>query len=316
MTEVAFWTIVSARWMQFAAAMVLFGTSLFPFYALPSTGASETTQVTRTARRALSIAALVGAVSALAWVAASILGITEDSGALADPDTLSQYFFETSFGRVWLLRLVLALLVLAVTVLGRASLFARNASTALVALLAGTLLVSQAWIGHPASLPGSERWLVTAAFALHVLGGAVWLGALVPLGLLLVRVRKGGGASDLAEFALRRFSPVGMIAVASILAGGIVNAISRAGSLDAFVASTWGQIVMLKTVLFTAMIVFAILNRFVLMPHWSAQTEMTAARLARNIAYEQLAGLLILAASAMLAVFHPPLCESAPILVG
>jgi putative copper resistance protein D len=151
---------------------------------------------------------------------------------------------------------------------------------------------------------------------LHVLGGAVWLGALVPLGLLLVRVRKGGGASDLAEFALRRFSPVGMIAVASILAGGIVNAISRAGALDAFVASTWGQIVMLKTVLFTAMIVFAILNRFVLMPHWSAQTEMTAARLARNIAYEQLAGLLILAASAMLAVFHPPLCESAPILVG
>lgn len=306
MTAMVFWTIAGSRLVQFMAAMVLFGTSLFPFYALPPKAVAGTTQVMEIARRALVIAGLASAISALAWVAASIVDIAEDVGALVDPDTLSQYFFETSFGRVWLFRLMVAILLLAVVILSRRSLFARNASTGLVAMLAATLLVSQAWIGHPASLPGSERWMVTAAYALHVLGGAMWLGALLPLGLLLTRARRGGEASDIAEFALRRFSPVGMVAVASILAGGVVNVISRAGSLDAFVASTWGKIVIAKIAIISAMILFAMHNRFVLLPRLSAQTDATVARLARNVAYEQVAGLLILAASAMLAVFHPP----------
>jgi putative copper resistance protein D len=104
---------------------------------------------------------------------------------------------------------------------------------------------------------------------------------------------------------------MGMIAVASILAGGVVNAISRACSLDAFVASAWGQIVIAKTAIISAMILIAMHNRFVLVPRLAAQTEGAVAGLARNVAYEQLAGLLILAASAMLAVFHPPHCHLA-----
>ncbi|MBI3275789.1 MAG: CopD family protein [Methylocystis sp.] len=204
------------------------------------------------------------------------------------------------------MRLVLAIVLMAVVLLAREHLFVRNGATALVAVVAGALLVSQAWIGHPASLPGSERWLVTGAYAIHMLGAAVWLGALLPLGLLVARARRDGEGRGIAVFALWRFSRVGMIAVAAILLGGIVNAISRTDSFDALVASTWGQIVILKIAIISTMIVAAALNRFVLMPRLSAQTEITIARLARNVTFEQAAGLLILAAAAVLGVFHPP----------
>lgn len=302
-----FWALVGARWVQFSAATILLGTSLFPFYALPSQTATDTAQLTQTARRAVVIAALAGAASAVAWVAASIVNIAEDAGSLFDPETLSQYFLETSFGKVWAFRLILAIALMVVVLLARGHLFIRNGATGLVVVLAGALLVSQAWIGHPASLPASERSIVIAAYAVHVLGAAVWLGALLPLGFLVVRARRGGDAARCtAEFALRRFSPVGMIAIASILLGGVVNAISRASSFDAFAASTWGQIVILKIAIASAMIFVAALNRFVLMPRLSEQAEIATARLARNIAFEQAAGLLILAAAALLGVFHPP----------
>jgi copper resistance protein D len=306
-TSMTFVALVAARWVQFLSAMILLGTSLFPFYALPSKTSADTMQVAQSVRRAMAFAALASAASALAWVAASIVNIGGDVGGLIDRETLSDYFFETSFGKVWALRLVLATVLMALVLLARRGLFARNGATGLVAVLASALLVSQAWIGHPASLTGPERWVVTAAYAIHMLGAGVWLGALLPLGLLLARARRSGEAGRTAEFALRRFSPVGMIAVSSILVGGVINVISRAASFDAFVTSTWGQIVLIKIAIFSAMIVVAALNRFVLMPLLStAQPEIALARLARNVTFEQVAGLLILTAAAILGVFHPP----------
>ena len=297
---------VTARWAQFVSAMILLGGSLFRFYAEPSEVGADGERVTETMRYVAVIAAFAVAASALAWVAASIVDIAGDVGSLFDAETLSQYFFETSFGPVWLIRIVVATALPIIVLITRRRLFAQNWSTALVALLAAALLVSQAWIGHPASLPVPERWFVIAAYAMHVLAAAVWLGALLPLGLLVRQALRDGEAQHLAEFALWRFSPVGMVAVALILTGGIVNALSRALSFDAFVASTWGRIVMLKAAIVFTMIVVAALNRFVLIPRLSSQKKIALPKLARNVAFEQAAGLLILVAAAFLGVFHPP----------
>lgn len=298
--------LATARLAQFFAAMILLGASLFPFYALTSTMAADTTQVGKMVRRILVIAAFTAALSALAWAAASIAQIAGDVESLIDAETLSQYFFETSFGKVWLFRIVVAAALLVIVLLTRRHLFARNGATGLVAFLAAALLVSQAWIGHPASLPASQRWLVTTAYALHVLAAAVWLGALLPLGLLVVNARRGKTALLVAEFALRRFSPLGMGAVAAILLGGVINLASRADSFDVLAASGWGRIAMLKAAILTGMIAAAAINRFVLMPRLSTSPAQSLAALARNIAFEQAAGLLILAAAAFMAIFHPP----------
>lgn len=299
-------SLAMARLVQFLAAMILLGASLFPVYALPPAAPADMMQVGKMVPRSVVIAAFAAVLSALAWAAASITLIAGDVDGLFDAETLSQYFFETSFGKVWLFRIVVAIALLLVVVLSRRHLFARNGSTALVALLAAALLASQAWIGHPASLPAPQRWFVTAAYVLHVFAAATWLGALLPLGLLVKRALHEGTPPQLAEFALRRFSPVGMAAVGIILLGGLINAISRAVSFEAFVTSIWGRIIILKFAIVSTMIAVAALNRFVLTPLLPGRAEIALPKLARNIAIEQAAGLLVLAASAFLAVFHPP----------
>ncbi|RNJ48147.1 CopD family protein [Methylocystis hirsuta] len=298
--------LVAARLLQFLAATILFGTSLFPFYALPPGVSDETGQVAQLSRGALVLAALAASVSALAWVAVSIIDLADDPGAIFDAETMSQYFFETSFGKIWLLRLALVFALMAVALVARRRLFARNVATGLIAVVAALLLVSQAWIGHPASLPAAERLVVILAYALHVLGGALWLGALLPLGFLVASARRGETALPVAEFALRRFSPAGMGAIAAILLGGLINLTSRADSFDVLAASGWGQIAMSKAAILAGMIAAAAINRFVLMSRFSASPARSLAALTRSIVFEQAAGLLILAATAFMAVFHPP----------
>ncbi|AZG78957.1 CopD family protein [Methylocystis rosea] len=298
--------LAAARLLQFLAATILFGTSLFPFYALPKVS-PDVGQIARQSRAALAFAAVTVFVSALAWVAVSVIDLADDAGALFDPETVSQYFFETSFGKIWLFRLALVLTLIAVALVARRRLFARNVATGLLAVLAALLLISQAWIGHPASLPGGAgRLVVIFAYALHVLGAAIWLGALIPLGLLVDRARCDASALPVAEFALRRFSPVGMGAIVAILLGGLINLASRVDSFETLAASGWGQIAMSKAAIIAGMIAAAAINRFVLMPRLFAAPRQSVAALARSIVFEQAAGLLILAATAFMAVFHPP----------
>lgn len=295
-----------ARWLQFVAAAILFGTSLFPFYALPRESSVEAMLVARLSRAALVFAALVAFVSAVAWVATSIIDLAEDTSALFDPQILTQYFFETTFGKVWLLRLVLVLALMAVALIARRRLFGRNMATGLIVILAASLLVSQAWIGHPASLPAAKRSAVMFAYVLHVLGGAFWLGALLPLGLLVIDARRSQEALAVAEFALWRFSPLVMGAAAAILLGGVINLASRVDSIEVLAASGWGRLAMLKAVILAGMIAAAATNRFILIPRLPTSPGQGVAALARTIIFEQAAGLLILATASFMAILHPP----------
>jgi putative copper resistance protein D len=151
------------------------------------------------------------------------------------------------------------------------------------------------------------RTIAIAAHATHVLAAGTWIGGLIPLALILARTRRAGRpAVAVFDRALHRFSIIGMAAIALLLAGGLVDASSRLGSPTAFVASAWGRVVVCKIVLFLAMITGASVNRFVLMPRLSARPEATMAGLARNIAFEQATGCLVLAAAALLGILTPP----------
>ena len=103
---------------------------------------------------------------------------------------------------------------------------------------------------------------------------------------------------------LRRFSAVGMFAIAIILAGGLINLWARWNSLDALVASAWGKVVLAKVLGFVVLVVLAVMNRFVLMQRFAQAPSR--ARLTRNIVAEQAGGLAILAAAAVLGILPPP----------
>ncbi|MBV9393297.1 MAG: copper homeostasis membrane protein CopD [Methylobacteriaceae bacterium] len=300
MTDAGFAALAAARWIHFASVMLIFGGSLFAFYALPrQTAAPELAD----ARGLLRLAAPIAFVSGIAWAGASLVNITGEADSLLDRQALSAFLFETGFGRAWVVRLA-GLLVLLIAALSlRADLRERTFGAVLITIVAALLLVSQAWIGHPAAATGAERNLIIAGYALHVLGAGAWLGGLVPLSWMLRERERARG--DEVEFALQRFSAVGMLAILSILAGGLVNAWARWNSFDVVLSSAWGKILIVKAVGFVALLALAFANRFVLMPRL-AETGALRGKLARNVAAEQALGLAVLAAAAVLGILPPP----------
>jgi copper resistance protein D len=258
-------------------------------------------------RKAAWISLAVAVFSGLAWVllltmslSAESLGEAVMSGALRDVLNLTQ------FGWVSQIRLALAIVLAICLAFERSALWRWLALGAAVGLIA-----SIAWTGHAASTPGATGNLHLAADALHVLAASAWIGGLVSLVLLLAAISKipplPGAA--LARDAASRFSTLGMLSVAILVLSGIVNAWILVGSFHALFASEYGQILILKLVVFAFMLAFAAINRFWLTPRLavSPSSEQLEAlrRFKRNSMIEIALGLAIFAVVGLLGTQHP-----------
>src|SRR5215207_9946377 len=153
--------LVLARWIYYGAVMTLFGSSLFPLYALAGRDPVPAL-LPRTVNLALALVALVATAGWLLGFAATLVG-PEDWA-----DTLKAILFESSFGAVWVVRLAGALLLLGATLLRHPG---------LIAALSLILLACEGWSGHAAAwgLAGSITMVV------HVVSASAWIGGLVPL---------------------------------------------------------------------------------------------------------------------------------------
>jgi copper resistance protein D len=178
---------------------------------------------------------------------------------------------ETRFGQVSLARLAAAaLLAAALPVISRSPARdpARGPWRAGAVAVAVGILIGPAWSGHAGATPGVAGEFPLAADALHLLAAGAWLGGLVPLAMLLATAerQKDPRWAGVIAIAVRRFSILGVISVATLLASGIVNSCYQVGTFDALFATPYGQLVLLKIALFAAMIALACLNRFYLTP--------------------------------------------------
>ena len=116
--------------------------------------------------------------------------------------------------------------------------------------------------------------------------------------------------ASLARDATRRFSTLGIVSVATLLATGIVNAWILVGSFHALLVTEYGQLLMLKLGVFAVMLVFAAVNRFWLTPRLAVAAgegpQLDALRqLTRNSTIEIALGLAIFAIVGMLGTLHP-----------
>lgn len=256
--------LLSARWVHFAALFVLFGAPLFLLYGLPHGAEGDRAVARRWVRRAAAIAAPLALLSALAWAGWSLADITGDPLGFMDAQVISVILLETGFGRAWLLRLVLlAVLILAVWRAGKS-----EAATAPVAVLAGLLLVTQAWLGHAAAGSGFSRIGLPLAYGLHLLGAAAWIGGLVPLAALLLHWRRitlqGAAPQEAARRAapvLWRFSRMGIGAVTLTGLGGAANAALHLSTPSELISTAYGQIILAKGLLFALLLLLATRNR-------------------------------------------------------
>jgi putative copper resistance protein D len=103
----------------------------------------------------------------------------------------------------------------------------------------------------------------------------------------------------------RRFSRLGTICVALILATGGINAWYRVGNIRALIETDYGRLLLFKIALFAAMIGAAAVNRWGLTPLLESGFAHALGRLQRNTLVEAGLGLAIIAIVAVLGTMAP-----------
>jgi copper resistance protein D len=97
---------------------------------------------------------------------------------------------------------------------------------------------------------------------------------------------------------------MGYVAVALIALTGAINSSLLVGSLGAMVGTPYGRLLALKILLFLAMVVTALINRFRLAPR-IAHDAVALNVLYRSVGVEQGLGLCILAVVSVLGTWPP-----------
>jgi copper resistance protein D len=303
--------LVVIRAIHFAATAVTAGTLIFRAAvaepALRSTLGPSTAvrwQILKVAWIGLAIAAGSGVI----WFqlqAASMSGLP--FGEAMASEVLSTVLNETQFGLVSKIRFVLAIILAACLAYDR---LAQARWPALGSALG--LVAAIAWTGHAGATAGEMGKLHLTADVLHLLAAAAWTGGLVCLALLLAAARRNRALAwaSLAGDATQRFSTLGIVSVATLLATGIVNAWILVGSFHALLTAEYGRLLMLKIAVFAIMLAFAAVNRLWLTPQLAFLPENEAPldalrQLTRNSVIEIALGFTIFAIVGALGTLHP-----------
>jgi putative copper resistance protein D len=301
--------VIVLRWVQMTGAMILFGSSLFFLYALPRSGAGSAASL-RWPRPVL----IASAVLALGACALGLLAQTAVlAGSLQDaltPESLGAVT-DMNFGRSGLARAAAA----AVLLIGLPLVRPGRGAWAFAAIGGGVICASFAWTGHGAATAGGAHLLHLSSDIVHTLAAGVWIGALVAFLILLLtdRPQDADGRRSL-HAALHGFSGVGSALVAVLVATGLVNSwfvVGLAG-LPRLLTTLYGQLLLLKLVLFGVMVLLAAANRFRLTPRLGealaaySQAGGAVAALRRSLAWETGFSLAVLALVAWFGMLAPP----------
>ncbi|WP_045836252.1 copper homeostasis membrane protein CopD [Hyphomicrobium sp. 99] len=249
----------------------------------------------------------VAFLSGVAWFCAVTAAIDDASWVSSIIDgTGSTVLMDTQFGNAWIVRFVAGALLAAVVLLWKANgFFALTIELVLSAIFAGGL----AFAGHAASGPGMKGDVHLAADVVHIFAASAWLGGLLPYALYLWAPAEDCRPETIADIAVitRRFSNLGIAAVLTIAASGLINASNLVGSAELLTHSAYGRMLSIKVAIFLVMVMIATLNRFALTPRLSESG--TVATLRRNALIEAAFGLLILCVVAALGTMPPALLD-------
>ncbi len=250
--------LVIARAVQIGASLLLTGIFTFELIVLGPASRRAGDDWHQLDRRLFCLAFWsLGAalLSALLWFAFEVSNMTGLS--LAEAFASSGWrivLFATRFGRVWQLRLALIAACFVLVALGPLRGRMQTALKFALWLLAATLLVSLAWISHPASAP--EQPLGLLGDALHLSAAGAWMGGLPCLATYLA-AKPGAEAGQV----LRRFSTLSLCCVSVLTVSGISNAWLVVGSLSALFSTGYGALLLVKLTLFAILLGLGARNR-------------------------------------------------------
>jgi len=258
---------------------------------------------------------LVALVTGAAWlvmVASSMSGMPLT--AVFRGGVLGIVLTQTRFGEDWLIRA--ALVVVTVGCLVVQGYTRKHVSVWIGLLASATFMASLAWAGHGAATENVPfAGIHLPADILHLLATGAWLGALLPLVLLLAEVRHDGSSDELevAQAATLRFSTLGLTSVGTLLVTGLVNTWFLSGTIPALLGTLYGQLLLVKVALFATMIAVASRNRTRFIPRLTAVASEAALRLRAlrqlggNASIEASIGVFVLAIVGIIGTLPPGL---------
>jgi putative copper resistance protein D len=237
--------------------MLLFGISIFQSTLAPAALAHA---LDRSLRQLSKAGAIVVFATMIVWLLLASGEMGEGWTDVWNPSAVGSVLLDTDFGRVWQWRVGFAVLLFGVLVFGR------DDHWLTVALLAALTLGSLGFIGHAVMRVGVLGWLNRLSHVMHLLAAGFWLGSLVPL-IASLRPTNDQSASASVLFALRRFSSLGQIAVAIVVATGVVNTWLVLDVLPTG-SSPYQALLLAKITLVATMVALALANRYVLLPRF------------------------------------------------
>lgn len=315
---------VLARFLHLTSACIL--TGIFAFFVLVAPAAIRAAgQGTRerfeTLNRRLDVLAawslaLVMTTAVADFARQALVATGGRVAAALSPEILAALLTETRYGDIWLVRELIWLMLAGLFVFRGPE---RHPSDRLsfqlasLALSAAGLAVGAA-SGHAASAPQPTS-VAIAVDALHYLAAGLWAGALVPV-VLFIRwaTREGPGAPTMIVAGVRRFSLLGLLAIATMFATGAYSAVQQVGSVPALLGTKYGHWLMVKLALLLPLLGLALVNRAHFLPRLEraasgqAGPEVAGAlarRFGRFVAAEGLFVVAIFAAVAVLGLTTP-----------
>lgn len=196
------------------------------------------------------------------------------------------------------LLVLLAALVLAVASRLRAA--HRGLVCAGLLALTTAALLPPGFVGHSAAAADHE--LAVATVSVHVVAGALWVGGLAVLAVLVLADRRVDVAAALPT--VRSYSAVALAAVVAVAASGVLNASLRVGTVQQLLGSAYGLLLVTKAVLLLALVGFGWWHR----RHSVLRLAEAGGRAAfvRLVVLELLVMVLTVAAAVVLSRTPPP----------
>jgi putative copper resistance protein D len=305
--------LIGVRAVHFASTAMVFGVLLFRFQiaeaAFRQAGTAVLASKTHYLRKlswifwiSLALAVFSGAM----WLVLLAANISNEPIPVVVSDgTLWTVLTQTQIGFVWTVRLILVALLASWLVFVRPDYKSAFRSGWLPIFCAASFMGSLAWSGHAGATPGIDGNVHVASDFLHLIAAGAWLGGLLPLALLFASARCAQDPSMPLPVrdATLRFSTVGLFAVGTLLATGIVNATMLVGSLPALLETNYGNLLLSKVGLFAVMVCVAAINRLHLTP--LLPNAGAIRQLARNTWIETGLGVIIIVIVSVLGILPP-----------
>lgn len=315
--------LIAVRWVHYAATLVLFGEVVFAFLISARPGAGRDTALERRAgdaawRRCRRVAVAAWAlmvVSGACWLALVTVQMSGASLGEITASATATVLRSTVFGEAWSFRALMALML---ALLWRALRSGPPQGPWLSLLsvgVAGGLLAGLAWAGHANAEVGAPGSIHHASDAAHLLAAGVWLGGLAPLAALLRAFGKPSTSREIDGCAAiaARFGNWAALSVGVLVLTGIANAYYLIRAPGALLATFYGNVLLVKLLLFALMLAVAAVNRSRLTPALLANERDDDARadavrkLRRNVWLEQALGAGVVLLVAALGVTPPPM---------